>query len=45
MSTTQTVHKDAESRMQGALDTLSREFAGVRTGRATTALLEGLRVD
>ncbi len=45
MNTTQAVHKDAEGRMQGALDALAREFAGVRTGRATTALLEGIRVD
>jgi ribosome recycling factor len=45
MSTTQAVHKDAEGRMQGAVETLTREFAGVRTGRATTALLEGIRVD
>jgi ribosome recycling factor len=43
--TTQAVHKDAESRMQGALDTLVREFAGVRTGRASAALLEGVRVE
>jgi ribosome recycling factor len=45
MSTTQAVHKDSETRMQGALDTLTREFAGVRTGRASAALLEGIRVD
>jgi ribosome recycling factor len=45
MSNLATVSKDAETRMQGALDTLSREFAGVRTGRASTALLEGIRVD
>jgi len=45
MSNPQTVYKDAESRMQGALETLGREFAGVRTGRAATALLEGIRVD
>jgi ribosome recycling factor len=45
MTTVQAVHKDAETRMQGALDTLGREFAGVRTGRATTALLEAIRVD
>jgi len=45
MTTKEAVHKDAESRMQGALDTVAREFAGVRTGRATTALLEGVRVD
>jgi ribosome recycling factor len=45
MNTTQAVHKDAEGRMQGAMETLTREFAGVRTGRATTALLEGIRVE
>jgi ribosome recycling factor len=45
MSTVQAVQKDAETRMQGALDALAREFAGVRTGRASTALLEGVRVD
>ncbi|HZS32368.1 MAG TPA: ribosome recycling factor [Methylomirabilota bacterium] len=45
MNTTQAVHKDAETRMQGALDALGREFAGVRTGRASAALLEGIRVD
>ena len=45
MNTTQAVQKDAESRMQGAVDTAAREFAGVRTGRAATALLEGVRVD
>ena len=45
MATTQAVHKDAETRMQGAIDTLGREFAGVRTGRASAALLEHIRVD
>ncbi|HSE94804.1 MAG TPA: ribosome recycling factor, partial [Methylomirabilota bacterium] len=45
MTTVQAAHKDAETRMQGALDMLTREFAGVRTGRATTALLEAIRVD
>jgi ribosome recycling factor len=45
MNTTQAVHKDAETRMQGAIDTVGREFAGVRTGRASTALLENVRVD
>jgi ribosome recycling factor len=42
---TQAVHKDAETRMQGAIDTLGREFAGVRTGRASAALVESVRVD
>ena len=41
----QAVIKEVETRMQGALDALAREFAGVRTGRATTGLLEGIRVD
>jgi ribosome recycling factor len=45
MNTAQAVQKDAESRMQGALDVLGREFAGVRTGRANAALLEHVRVD
>ena len=37
--------KEVETRMQGAIDALSREFAGGRTGRATQALLEGVRGD
>lgn len=41
----QAVAKEAETRMQGAIDVLTREFAGVRTGRASTGLLEGIRVD
>lgn len=41
----QATFKDAEGRMQKAIDTLIREFAGVRTGRATTALLEGIKVE
>ena len=41
----QVVIKEVEAKMQGALDSLGREFAGVRTGRASTGLLEGIRVD
>jgi len=41
----QTVLKDLETRMQAAVELLSREFAGVRTGRANTALLDSVRVD
>jgi ribosome recycling factor len=41
----QQVVKDLETRMQAALDLLSREFAAVRTGRASTALLDNIRVD
>ena len=36
---------DIERRMDGAIDALNREFAGLRTGRASTALLEPLTVD
>lgn len=43
--TTPAVFKEAETRMQGAVDVLAREFAGVRTGRASTGLLEAIRVD
>jgi ribosome recycling factor len=41
----QTVLKDVETRMATALEVLAREFASVRTGRASTALLDGVRVD
>ena len=41
----QTVIKDLEARMQTAVDLLAREFSGVRTGRANTALLDGVRVE
>lgn len=41
----QTVLKDIETRMNAAVDVLAREFAAVRTGRASTGLLEGIRVD
>ena len=41
----QDVVKDLEARMQAAIDLLGREFSGVRTGRANTALLDGVRVE
>ena len=37
--------KDMEARMQAAVDLLTREFGGVRTGRANTALLDSIRVE
>ena len=43
--TQQAVQKDFETRMQAAVDALTREFAGVRTGRANAALLDGVRVE
>jgi len=36
---------DVKRRMQGALDVLMGEFGGLRTGRASTALLEPVMVD
>jgi len=36
---------DAEDRMKKAMATLEREFSRLRTGRASTSLLDGLRVD
>lgn len=36
---------DLKRRMDGALDALKREFSGLRTGRASTSLLENVQVD
>src|SRR5215475_9408607 len=41
----QTVLKDLDTRMNSALEVLAREFAGVRTGRASAGLLDSIRVD
>ena len=38
-------HLDAEDRMQKTIGVLESEFAKVRTGRATTGLVDGIRVD
>ena len=36
---------DLTRRMDGAIETLKKEFAGLRTGRASPALLEPVRVE
>lgn len=36
---------DLERRMNGAIEALKREFAGLRTGRASTSLIEPLTVE
>jgi len=41
----QDVLKDVDARMNAAIDALGREFASVRTGRASAALLDTIRVD
>jgi len=40
-----TLKQDLTRRMDGALETLRREFAGLRTGRASPGLLEPVRVE
>jgi ribosome recycling factor len=41
----QTTLKDMETRMVTGVEALTREFASVRTGRASANLLDGIRVD
>ena len=36
---------DLKRRMDGAIEALKREFAGLRTGRASTSLLDNVQVD
>lgn len=37
--------EDLKRRMQGALDSLSKDFSGLRTGRASASMLESVVVD
>ena len=39
------VKADVKRRMEGALDVLQKEFGGLRTGRASTSLLEPLTIE
>jgi ribosome recycling factor len=41
----QALMKDTEARMNAAVEALGREFASIRTGRASSSLLDGIRVD
>lgn len=41
----QTVLDDGKKRMNGALGSLDKEFGKLRTGRATTALVDSIQVD
>ncbi|MFW5489868.1 MAG: ribosome recycling factor [Desulfovibrio sp.] len=41
----QSVINDCESRMQKAIENLEREFSKLRTGRASTGLVETIKVD
>src|SRR3989338_916348 len=41
----QAVLRESESKMLRALESVTREFSTIRTGRATPALVEGVRVE
>jgi ribosome recycling factor len=38
-------HNECKTKMERSLESLSRDLAGIRTGKATTAILDGIRVD
>jgi len=39
------IHADASDRMEKALDAMKKEFSSIRTGKASPALLDGIKVD
>ena len=45
MSDASAIKKDISRRMEGAVDVLHGEFAGLRSGRAATSLLEPVQVE
>lgn len=45
MTNTKDILKDAEDRMKKAVEVVRSELAKIRTGKATTALLDAVRVD
>jgi ribosome recycling factor len=45
VNTPEAVRHEAEDRMQKSLEALKREFTTVRTGRASAAILDAVRVD
>lgn len=45
MTTTKTMVADARQRMHASVEAVRRELAGMRTGRASVAMLDGIRVD
>ena len=42
---TDQIFADARARMERAVDAMRREFAKIRTGKATVSLLDGVKVD
>lgn len=45
MTTIKTLVADARQRMHNSVETVRRELSGMRTGRASVAMLDGIRVD
>jgi ribosome recycling factor len=45
MTMVKTILKEAEDKMHKSLETVRAELAKIRTGKATTALLDGIKVD
>jgi ribosome recycling factor len=43
--TIEQVHAQAEDKMKHTIDALHREYGGVRTGRASISILDGIKVD
>ncbi len=42
---TRKIYTETEGRMQKTVDAIQREFAGIRTGKATPSLVDGIKVD
>ncbi len=45
MSAIDDISKEAEESMKKAIDSFKRDLAKIRTGRATTSMLDGIKVD
>ena len=41
----ETIKKDAKTRMDKSIDALRNEIIKIRTGKATTTLLDGIKID
>ena len=39
------IRQDTRTRMDKTMDSLKKDFSGLRTGRASTALLDGIMVE
>ncbi len=45
MTSVEEIHRECKSRMDKSIEYFGRELRGIRTGRATTALIEYVKVD